>query len=65
MTFQNIQPGQKVWFSTPQGIALCGRAQRLLCFPTHVVVAVGGRGQPRVVNAQNYLGTGSRHPSTK
>ena len=65
MNFRGIQPGQKVWFTTPQGITLCGRAQRLLCFPTHVVVAVGGTGRPQVVNERNYAGTGSRHPHTK
>lgn len=54
MTFKNIQPGDRVTYRTPQGQTCFGTAQRLLCFPTHVVVD-RGRGQPQVVNERNYV----------
>lgn len=55
-TFQGIRAGDRVTFVTAHGQTLTGRAQLLLCFPTHVVVNCGGaHGRPAVVNASNYV----------
>lgn len=54
MNFRNIRPGDVVVFRTAHGQTRSGRAQLLLCFPTHVVVNAG-HGRPVVVNESNYL----------
>ena len=59
MTFRNIAPGDVVTYRTPQGQTRQGRAQRLLCFASHVVCD-RGNGQPVVVNADNYVSHKSR-----
>jgi hypothetical protein len=53
--FRNIRAGDRVAYITPQGQTFTGRAQRLLCFPSHVVVDAG-RGRPVVVDESNYRG---------
>lgn len=56
MSFQGIQPGDRVRFTTPQGQVRSGKAQPLLIFESHVVVNCGGAyGTPAVVNIVNYL----------
>jgi hypothetical protein len=64
VSFRDIKPGDRVWYSTPQGVTLCGRAQRLLCFDTHVVVDAGG-GRPKVVNDTNFVQRGGPHPGAR
>lgn len=53
-TFKGIQAGDRVYYRTPQGQILHGKAQRLLLFPEHVVCVVRN-GQAQVVNASNYV----------
>jgi hypothetical protein len=63
--FKGIRPGDRVTFRTAHGARLTGRAQRLLCFPSHVVVTVpwDARGaRPIVVDARNYI---AHRPSTR
>lgn len=62
MTFQNVKPGDRVTALRPNGIGrngpewtrVTGRA--VLCFPSHVVLNIGGRyGTPFVVSADNFI----------
>jgi hypothetical protein len=50
--FNNVKPGDTVHYSTPQG--QYGRGKVVLRYDTHVVIN-RGKGQPQVVNDNNYV----------
>ncbi len=65
MAFQNISAGDTVEFLRAGGLNLRGereyskaqgKANRLLLFPSHVVLNIGGKyGTPQVVDENNFL----------
>lgn len=62
MTFKGIQPNDTIEFLQPNGIGRNGpevkraRGRAVLCFPSHVVLNIGGRhGTPAVVTDDNFV----------